>query len=65
MGVSKETPNYLINKLGALILIILGFLVGTAGYRNGSSVYIVAGIIFLAVGFALLIRKIMRRNQIS
>ena len=65
MGVSNETPNYLINKLGSLILIILGFLVGAAGYRNGSSVYIVAGIIFLAVGFALLIRKIMRRNQIS
>lgn len=63
MPVSGEKPNLLIGNLGGLILVVLGFLVGASGYRAASTGYVVAGIVLVAVGAALLVRKVVRRNQ--
>jgi hypothetical protein len=63
MAADDEIPRPLVNKLGGLILIILGFLLATAGYRSGHAWYIAGGIVSLAVGLVLLVRKIVQRNQ--
>jgi hypothetical protein len=63
MAVNHKIPDPLINKLSALILIVLGFLLATAGYRSGQAWYIGGGVVCLAVGLVLLVRKIIRRNQ--
>jgi len=51
-----------VNKLVGLAAIILGFLVMAAGYRYGSSGYFIAGIVFIAVGLAALVLKVLRRD---
>jgi uncharacterized membrane protein len=53
----------LINKLGALVAIIFGFLLAAEGYRSTSNWLIVAGVVFIAVGLVLLVLKIVRRNE--
>jgi hypothetical protein len=62
MAVSGET-HPLINKLGALVAIIFGFLLAAEGYRSTSNWLIVAGVVFIAVGLVLLVLKIVRRNE--
>ncbi|WEX10757.1 hypothetical protein [Chelativorans sp. AA-79] len=58
-----ETRGPFINKLGGLVLIVLGFLLVTAGYRSGQALYIGAGGVSLILGVILLVRKIIQRNQ--
>jgi hypothetical protein len=59
MAVSGET---VINKLGALVALVFGFLLAAEGYRSGSAWLITAGVALLAVGIILLVLKIVRRN---
>lgn len=57
--------NLLIDKLGGLTFIVLGFLLAASGYRATSMGYMAAGIVLLAIGIALVVRKVFRRNQDS
>ena len=63
MPVPGESGNPLLNKLGALVAIIVGFLLVAEGYRSTSTWLMVAGIALLVVGLVLLVRKIVRRNE--
>jgi uncharacterized membrane protein HdeD (DUF308 family) len=60
-----EGSVLLIKKLGGLILIILGCLLTAAGFNSGATAQVVLGIVLLAAGMALLVLKIVRRNQSS
>lgn len=62
MPLENEKPNFLISKLSGLVLIVVGFLLAASGYRAESTWYIVAGIILLAIGIAILVSKVVRRN---
>jgi hypothetical protein len=55
--------NPLINKLGALIAIILGFLLAAEGYRSESTWLLFFGVVVLAIGLIILVRKVVRRNE--
>ena len=63
MATQDEMPRPLISKLGGLVFIILGFLLATAGYRYGHVAYIAGGVVLLAIGVFLVVRKIIQRNQ--
>ena len=52
MPLENENSNFLVSKLSGLILIVVGFLLAASGYRAGSTGYMVAGIILLAIGIA-------------
>ena len=62
MPVDNGKPNFLISKLSGLLLIVIGFLLAASGYRADSTGYIIAGVIILAVGIALIVSKVIRRN---
>jgi len=53
----------LVNKLTALALIIVGFLILASGYRYESFFGMLVGCLVLVTGIALLVLKIVRRNQ--
>lgn len=55
--------NIMANKLVAIGLIVIGFLVFASGYRYGSSSSVTFGCLLFAVGVILLILKIVRRNK--
>jgi hypothetical protein len=63
MAVSGERTHPLINKLGALIALVFGFLLAAEGYRSESTWLILAGIAALAIGVVILVMKIVRRNE--
>lgn len=63
MTVSGERTHPMINKLGALIVLVFGFLLAAEGYRSGSTWLIVAGVAALAIGIVMLVMKIVRRNE--
>ena len=60
---SAEPSPFLIKKLTAMFALIVGFLVVTLGYWNESRGTIIFGWVLLAIGAALLILKIVRRNN--
>jgi uncharacterized membrane protein HdeD (DUF308 family) len=60
---ASEQPIFLIKKLGGLILFIIGCLLTAIGFNNGYVGITVLGIALLAGGAALLVLKIVRRNQ--
>ena len=43
-------PNLMIRKLSGLVLLIFGFLVLAAGYRDASTGLMTAGIVLLGIG---------------
>ena len=55
--------NLLIDKLAGLVFIVIGFLLAASVYRAASTGYMAAGIVLLAIGIALVVRKVLRRNQ--
>lgn len=63
MTVSGERTHPMINKLGALIVLVFGFLLAAEGYRSESTWLIVAGVAALAIGIVMLVMKIVRRNE--
>ncbi|NGO53609.1 hypothetical protein [Allomesorhizobium camelthorni] len=63
MAVSGERTHPLINKLGALVALVFGFLLAAEGYRSASAWLIAAGVALLAVGIVILVMKIVRRNE--
>jgi hypothetical protein len=63
MAAYGEMRGPFINKLAGLVLIVLGFLLTAAGYRYGQAWYIGTGIVLLALGLVLAVRKIIQRNQ--
>jgi energy-converting hydrogenase Eha subunit E len=58
-------PALLIKKLGAMLFLIVGALLTATGYAVGPNWLRVLGIALLAVGVALLVLKILRRNEVS
>lgn len=52
----------LVNKLVALVLIILGFLVLASGYRYENQLGTIGGALLLVLGIVLLVLKVVRRN---
>ena len=52
----------LVNKLVALVLIILGFLVLASSYRYENQLGTIGGVALLLIGIALLVLKVVRRN---
>ncbi|MDX8533155.1 hypothetical protein RFM41_15100 [Mesorhizobium sp. VK25A] len=57
------TKALLANKLIAIGLLVIGFLIFASGYRYGSPSSIVVGCLLVAIGIILLILKIARRNR--
>ncbi|UVK47512.1 hypothetical protein BPNPMPFG_003294 [Mesorhizobium sp. AR07] len=55
--------SLLVNKLTAIVFIVLGFLVFASGYRHESPSGLIGGCLVLAIGIILLIRKIVRKNK--
>ena len=55
--------SLLVNKLLAIVLIILGFLILASGYRYGSPSSLIGGCLILVIGVILVIVKIARRNR--
>ncbi|MHB2267079.1 hypothetical protein [Aliihoeflea sp. PC F10.4] len=58
----QSTSPLMVNKLIAIGLIIVGFLVAASGYRYDATAGLVGGCVLLAIGIGLLIAKVVRRN---
>jgi hypothetical protein len=65
MATSNEvsTPILLIKKLAGVFLLVMGALLTATGTSAGYSGLTIIGWILLAAGIALLVMKILRRNQ--
>jgi hypothetical protein len=61
----NDSQSLLVNKLAAIALIALGFLVLASSYRSESLFGMFGGGLLLAVGVVLLVLKIFRRNRPS
>ena len=55
--------SLLVNKLTAIVLVVLGFLIFASGYRYESPSSLIGGCLVLAIGIVLLILAIARRNN--
>ncbi|MDQ2632865.1 MAG: hypothetical protein M3Y43_08275 [Pseudomonadota bacterium] len=62
MSLENEKTNFFVSKLSGLILIVVGFVVAASGYRAESTPYLTGGIVLLAIGIALIVAKVIRRN---
>jgi hypothetical protein len=60
---ASDTPIFLVKKVGGLVLLILGLLLIVLGYGYESNGLLILGVLVLAGGIALLVLKIVRRNQ--
>ncbi|TPM43490.1 hypothetical protein FJ951_21860 [Mesorhizobium sp. B2-2-3] len=58
-----NTKALLANKLIAIGLLLIGFLIFASGYRYGSPSSIMVGCLLFAIGIILLVIKIARRNK--
>jgi uncharacterized membrane protein len=58
-----DSQSLLVNKVTALVLVVIGFLLLASGYRYGSPSSLVGGCLMLAIGVILLILTIIRRNK--
>ncbi|MGS1097119.1 hypothetical protein ACVCNR_21460 (plasmid) [Aquamicrobium terrae] len=61
MAMNSSSP--LINKVIAIVLVVIGFLILASGYRYGSPSSLVGGCIVLVIGVVLLIATVIRRNR--
>lgn len=52
-----------VKKLVALTVVILGFLILASGYRYGSFMTVAGGGLLVAIGLAILVVTIARRNR--
>ncbi|WP_157019359.1 hypothetical protein [Mesorhizobium xinjiangense] len=61
---TKEALSSLLaNKLVALALVVLGFLILSSSYRYGSFIGFLGGCLVLVIGIILMAVKIGRRNR--
>lgn len=60
---TADTQHWLVNKVTALVLVIVGFLLLASGYRYGSPFSLAGGCVILAIGVILLVLAIIRRNK--
>lgn len=60
---AANSSSLLINKMTAIVLVVIGFLILASGYRYGSPSSLVGGCIVLAIGVILLITTVIRRNR--
>jgi hypothetical protein len=60
---ASDAPSFLVNKLTAIVFIVLGFLILASGYRYGSPSSLIGGCVLLVIGVILLCLKIARRNR--
>ncbi|MEQ1944066.1 hypothetical protein ABMA32_16750 [Mesorhizobium sp. VNQ89] len=58
----EDGKRFLIGKLVGVLCIILGFLVAASGYRSDAMLYMIAGVVILAIGIGILMSKVARRN---
>lgn len=64
MAINGAAP-LLVNKLAAIALVVLGFLILASSYRYESPFGMFGGGLLLALGIILIILKIVRRNKPS
>ena len=60
---ATNSSSLLINKMTAIVLVVIGFLILASGYRYGSPSSLVGGCIVLAIGVILLITTVIRRTR--
>lgn len=60
---AEALPSFLVNKLAAIAFLVVGFLVLASGYRYESLFSMIGGALLLLIGIALLVLKIIRRNE--
>ncbi len=60
---ATNSSSLLVNKMTAIVLVVIGFLILASGYRSGSPSSLVGGCIVLAIGIILLITTVIRRNR--
>ena len=60
---ASGSPIFLAKKMGGIILLILGLLLTVLGFAYGSNALGIVGILLLVGGVALLVLKIIRRNE--
>ena len=60
---AANSGSLLVNKLTAIVFVVVGFLILASGYRYGSPSTLVGGCLILAIGVILLVLKIARRNS--
>lgn len=60
---ATNSSSLLVNKMTAIVLVVIGFLILASGYRYGSPSSLVGGCILLAIGVILLITTVIRRNR--
>ncbi len=60
---ATNSSSLLVNKMTAIVLVVIGFLILASGYRYGSPSSLVGGCIVLAIGVILLITTVIRRNR--
>ncbi len=58
----EDGKRFLIGKLLGLLCIVVGFLIAASGYRSDAFMYMIAGIVILAIGIGILLSKVSRRN---
>jgi uncharacterized membrane protein HdeD (DUF308 family) len=60
---ASEKPVLLLKKLSGLLLVIFGCFLMALGLNKGAVALTAVGSLMLSVGLALLVLKIIRRNQ--
>ena len=59
----SEKPVLLIKKLGGILLLVIGLLLAASGLNGGYHGLTLIGALLLVTGVALIVLKIVRRNQ--
>jgi hypothetical protein len=57
------TPALLLKKMGSMILLVVGGALAAVGFGTDVRGLGIVGLLIMALGVALLIMKIVRRNQ--
>jgi hypothetical protein len=57
-----KSQSLLVNKVTAMVFVVVGFLVLASGYRYGSPSSLAGGCLVLAIGVILLVLTVLRRN---
>ena len=60
---ASDQPNLLIKKIGGIVLLIIGLVALMLGFNRGPTWLVLLGIVFVIGGIVLLAVKIARRNQ--
>lgn len=60
---ATKSSSLLVNKVTAMVFVVIGFLILASGYRYGSPSSLIGGCLVLAIGVVLLVLSVVRRNS--